>query len=184
MQQPLRITFRGLERSEAIESVVRAKAAKLERFHGRITGCHVIIDAPHRQHHTGRVYDVHIDVTVPGAEIVASRDPGMNHAHEDVYVAIRDAFDAVSRQLEDCVRVRRGRVKRHEAPSRGRVLHLFENDGYGFLESEDGLEIYFHRNAVLGGRFRELAVGLPVRYVLAEGEGVHGPQASTVELLD
>ena len=107
MQQPLRITFREMESSPAIEADIRTKAEALDRFADDIIGCHVVVEAPHRHHHRGRVYHVRIDIKVSGAEIVVSRDPADNHAHEDVYVAIRDAFDAARRQLEDHVRRRR-----------------------------------------------------------------------------
>lgn len=108
---PVQITFRGLDPSAAIDHAVRAHAAKLERLHDRLTGCHVIVELPHRRQHQGKVYDVRIDLTLPGDEIAVSRDRSANHAHEDVYVAIRDAFDAARRQLEDHVRRERDSIK-------------------------------------------------------------------------
>lgn len=116
MQIPLQITFRHLEPSDAIEADIRDKAQKLERFANDITSCRVVVEAPHKHHHKGRIYTVSIDITVPGDEIVASRHPDKQHAHEDAYVAIRDAFNAAQRQLEDYVRERRGKVKSHETP--------------------------------------------------------------------
>ncbi|HEX6275711.1 MAG TPA: HPF/RaiA family ribosome-associated protein [Polyangiaceae bacterium] len=107
MQVPLQITFRGMEPSTAVESRIREKATKLERFHGRITGCKVVVDMPHRQHKHGTLYAVRVELGIPGREILASKGIGENHAHEDVYVAVRDAFDAVIRQLEGEIRVRR-----------------------------------------------------------------------------
>jgi len=180
MQIPLRITFQGVEHSEAVEQRIRDKAAKLERFHGDITGCHVVVDVPHKHSHKGHVYEVRIDITVPGGEIVINREPGKNQAHEDVYVAIRDSFDAAVRRIEDHIRKRRGEVKVHEPPPHGRVVRMFADDGYGFLETPDGLEVYFHENAVSNGDFHRLDPGSEVRFVLAEGEGEKGPQASTV----
>jgi ribosome-associated translation inhibitor RaiA len=118
MQLPLRITFRGFASSPAVEANIRMKADKLERLHPRITGCHVLLDAPHRHHHTGRIFSVRIEVTIPGAELIASREPAQDHAHEDVYVAIRDAFDAIARQLEDTVRRQRGDVKQQQNSER------------------------------------------------------------------
>lgn len=111
---PLQITFRGFDSSEAVEAKVRDRVQKLERIFGSITSCRVVIDAPHQHHHKGNLFAVSIDLTVPEGEIVASRDAGQNHAHEDVYVAIRDAFDAVGRRLQETVRRRRGDVKHHE----------------------------------------------------------------------
>lgn len=114
MQEPIQITFRGIDPSEAVERRILAKAADLERFCSEIVSCHVTVDAQHHKHHKGNLYEVRIDLRVPGKEIVAGRDHGQDHAHEDVYVAVRDAFDAAARQLEDHVRLRRGYVKRHE----------------------------------------------------------------------
>lgn len=114
MQVPLQITFRNMQPSPAVESRIRERAAKLERFHQRITSCHVVIDAPHRHHNKGKLFAVHVDLTVPGQEILASKGAGPNHAHENVHVAIRDAFDAVLRQLDGFARRARGDVKYHE----------------------------------------------------------------------
>lgn len=114
MQIPLKITFRDIAPSPAIDERIRQQVAKLEHFHERISGCRVVVEAHHRKHRKGKIYHVRIELTVPGAEVVVSRDPELDHAHEDVYVAIRDAFDAARRQLEDIARVQRGDIKRHE----------------------------------------------------------------------
>lgn len=113
MQSPLQLTFRGMPRSPAVEARVKRRTEKLERFHGRITSCHVLVESTNSDHQQGRVYRVGIDLAVPGAEIVAHREAGKGHEHEDVYVAIRDAFSAVARQLGSHTRRRRGQVKRH-----------------------------------------------------------------------
>lgn len=97
---PVQITFRGFEPSEFIEQHVRKQAAKLERFRDRILGCHVTLELPHQRHQHGNIFRVRVDVSVPGNDIVVGREPAMNHTHEDVYVAIRDAFQVVGRKLE------------------------------------------------------------------------------------
>jgi ribosomal subunit interface protein len=173
MQLPLQITARDLLLTEAIETAIREKAAKLELFYDRMTACRVTIEAPHRHQHKGVLYNVTIDMTVPGAELVVKREP-----HEDLYVAIRDAFDAARRQLQSFAGRQRGDVKRHDQVPHARVVRLFAEDGYGFIATPDGREIYFHRNSVLNGQFERLSVGAPVRY--AEERGDEGPQASTV----
>ncbi len=116
MQIPLQVTFRNLEHSEFIEAAVREKTDKLEQFADKITSCRVIIEAPHKHHHKGVIYRVKVDMTLPGKEIVVNHHSDNHHEHEDVYVAIRDAFNAARRQLEDYVRQRRGEVKAHETP--------------------------------------------------------------------
>ena len=112
MQSPLQITFRGLASSPSLETRVREKATKLERLFGRITSCHVVIEAPH-EHHKGGTYSVAIDVTIPDGKLVVGRDDGRDPAHQDPYVAVRDAFDALARRLHDRVRRQRGHVKHH-----------------------------------------------------------------------
>jgi ribosomal subunit interface protein len=119
MQIPLQISFRNMEPSPAIEARIRKKAAKLERFHDRIVGCSVVVEAPHRHHHKGKLYTVHLDISVPGKDIVVGRAGPIDQAHEDVYVAIRDAFNAAARQLEDHARRMRGDVKTHAARTAG-----------------------------------------------------------------
>lgn len=113
MQVPLQITFRGMEGSTAIEEKVRDRVDKLGRSYDRITSCHVLIEAPHAHHQKGGIFHVRIDLIVPHGEIVVSRDNDQNHAHEDVYVAVRDAFEAAQRQLDDFARKQRGDTKNH-----------------------------------------------------------------------
>jgi ribosomal subunit interface protein len=95
-----------MESSEAVETRIRELAAKLERFYDRITSCHVVVQAPHRSQQKGKLFEVHIQMRVPGEEIVVNRERPHDHAHEDVYVAVRDAFSAMERRLEDFVRRR------------------------------------------------------------------------------
>ena len=104
MQTPLHITFQDIEPSAAVEAAIRDKVAKLEHLYGRITSARVVVSRPRARGRQGHLYAVHVELTVPaGREIVVSRERGRNHAHEDVYVAIRDAFDGARRQLEDYV---------------------------------------------------------------------------------
>ena len=183
MDIPLQISFRNMDRTDTVEAQVRDRASKLESFFEHITSCRVVVEAPERHHRKGKLYHVRIQIGVPGQELVVSRHPSQNHAHEDVYVAVRDAFDAARRQLEDYARKLEGKVKVHEVPLHGKVARLFPYEGYGFIETSDGREIYFHKNSVLRQRFDHLEVGHEVRVVTAEGESAEGPQASTVDPL-
>ena len=114
MQIPLEVTFHNMDQSEAVEANVRERVAKLERYFDRIIGCRVVIEAPHRHNRKGKIYEVRVDVSVPGREIVVNRNGPKNHAHEDVFVAVRDAFNAAARQLEDHADKVRGDVKSHD----------------------------------------------------------------------
>lgn len=181
MQLPLQITFRDMDPSAAVETKIREKAAKLDQFFDHIMSCRVTVEAPHRRHHQGNLFHVRIDVTVPGKELVVSREPAEHQAHEDAYVVIRDAFNAMRRQLEDYSRRLKGNVKAHEVPPHGRVIELVPEQDFGRIESADGRDIYFHRNSLVNGDFEKLGVGDEVRF--DEELGEHGPQASSVRLV-
>jgi ribosome-associated translation inhibitor RaiA len=114
MQSPLQITFRHMDPSAALEARIRQRAGELDAVCDRIISAHVTVECPHpRRHYHGKVFEVRVDLALPGKDIVVAREPPTKHAHEDPYVAVRDAFDAVRRRLEDYVRERRGDVKRH-----------------------------------------------------------------------
>lgn len=179
MKLPLQVVFRNMEESAAVEAKIRERAEQLERIYEHIMSCRVLVEAHHKHHHQGNLYHVRIDLKVPESEIVASRDPAEHHAHEDVFVAVRDAFDAVRRRLEDYARRRRGDVKPHEVPPHGRIAEL--NPDYGRIETIDGRLIYFHRNSVFEADFDQLKIGTEVRFVEEAGE--LGPQASTVYVI-
>jgi ribosomal subunit interface protein len=176
MKLPLQITTRNISISEVVKEDIREKAARLDHFSDHIMGLRVMVEAPHRHHRQGIRYLVRIDITTPGAELVIKRQP-----HEDIYVAVRDAFDAARRKLEDYERRVRGAVKLHETMPHARVSKLFSDQGYGFLEAPGGYEVYFHRNSVLNNAFDRLTVGTEVRF--AEEQGEKGPQASTVMMI-
>lgn len=180
MDVPLELSFRNMDPSDAVETRVRERVDKLETFFGRINSCRVVVEAPHRSRRKGKIYHVRIEIGVPGRTLVVDRDPGKHHAHEDVYVAVRDAFDAARRQLEDHSRKVSGKIKTHEVPTHGAVSILNGLQGYGIVTLSDGQEIYFHRNSVVNDGFAQLNVGDQVRLVVAEGESEKGPQASTV----
>jgi cold shock CspA family protein/ribosome-associated translation inhibitor RaiA len=170
-----------MDASDAVEATAREHVAKLERLAGSIVSCRVTIEAPHRHHHQGNLYTVSVDLHYAGGEAVANRAPGAKHAHEDVHVALRDAFKAVRRQLQDQVHVRRGDVKHHEPPNHGTIVALDKRANFGRIGTADGREIYFHRNSVLNAKFDALEVGAEVRF--DEEAGDKGPQASTVHVV-
>ena len=110
MQIPLQITIRDIEHSDVLDAHIRDKVKKLDEFFDRIISCRVVVELPHKHHHQGKQFNVRIDIGVPGSEIVVNRDH-----HEDIYVALRDAFDIAKRQLEDYARKMRGDTKSHES---------------------------------------------------------------------
>jgi ribosome-associated translation inhibitor RaiA len=115
MKLPLQVTFRDMAPLPSLDGTIRRHAAKLERFVPELISCHVVVEASASHHRQGHVYAVKVDVRVPGEELFA----GEHQAHEEIGIAVREAFDAMARRLEDYVRRRRGFVKHHEPkPSR------------------------------------------------------------------
>jgi ribosomal subunit interface protein len=177
MEVPLTIDTHHASVPPELEELIRSKASSLERFYQPIIRCRVAVEGPGRRHRNGGPYGVRVDLTVPGAELRVDRQE-----NEEMAVAIREALDAAKRQLQDHARLHRHDTKLHEPQPRGRVTEICPAEGYGFLETPDGREIYFHENSVLGPGFEGLGIGTEVRFVEELGE--KGPQASTVEMVD
>lgn len=181
MNTPLQVSFHSLPHSLTVESAVRDAVERLEGVFDRIVSCCVIIDQPHRHHKQGNHLQVKVDLKVPGGELVVKREPIADADSSDLVAVIHDAFEDLQRQLDEFVSRRRRFVKTHEVPPHARVARVFPEAGYGFLETLDGRELFFHRNSVLNEGFRRLDVGTEVTFV--EELGDKGPQASTVKLV-
>ncbi len=117
MQVPLQIIFRHMEASSAVDARIRERCHRLEQFAEHITCCRITIEAPSEPRQRAGWYEVKIALTLTGGELIVSCDPAQPHAHEDIYVAIRDAFDAIRHQLEECVRRRRAEIRLHASMS-------------------------------------------------------------------
>jgi cold shock CspA family protein len=193
---PVQMTFRNVTSTPEIEEKIRARAQKLEKFYSPITSCRVLVEAPARHRQKGTPFHIRIDLTVPEGEIVVKREPTLHAREQDIAgerhrkqmetrperrhleVAIREAFHAARRRLQDHARQKRADVKTHEPMPQARVAKLFPVEGYGYIETPDGREIYFHANSVLNNRFKSLKLGSKVSFTEEAGE--KGPQASTV----
>lgn len=199
MKLPVQVTFRDMRHSDAIEAMVRDEAGRLDRYYNHIMGCRVMIEAPHRHRQEGDRFHVRIYLTIPGGEIVVNRAPSLHARRQDVaedertkeretgalhkhiQVAIREAFDTARRRLQDYARRQRLDVKSHDSQPNALVCRLLPDEGYGFIETPEGTELYFHKNSVLGNEFGRLEVGTEVTFVQEAGE--RGPQASSVKLV-
>lgn len=177
----LQIHFRNLDRSEALEAEIRRHAEKLFEFYDHVIKCCVTVERPHHHQRHGNLFQVRIDLAIPRHELVVNRSPESAQSHEDAYVAVRNAFDAMRRQLQDAIRKERGFVKIHQPATYGRVNQIFPTADYGFLITLEGREIYFHRRSVLNDAFDKLDIGSEVRFV--EEAGDRGPQASNVDVV-
>lgn len=175
MQMPLQVVFRDIDRSPAIEAAVAEKAAKLEQFFSRIIACRVTLGMIQRHKHQGKLFNVRVDITVPGQEIVVNRDRA-----EDIFVALRDAFDHARRRLEDTSRRLRGDIKLHELEARGKVVEIYPEEGFGFIEKADGGHVYFHRFNLQKPDFSELSEGDEVTFL--EEPAAQGTQANRIRV--
>lgn len=165
---PVQITVRDMPNSPALENHLRKKAMKLNHFYHHINSCRIVVDIPQKHKHQGKLFSVSIDLSVPGKELVVNRK-----LDEDVYVAIRDAFQAVQRQLESYARKRRGDVKMHELTMSGFVKKLFADEGYGFIQGADGSEYYFSPTNVSNPSFNQLELGDIVQFIgVPQSEGM------------
>ncbi|MGE5319693.1 MAG: ribosome hibernation-promoting factor, HPF/YfiA family [Hyphomicrobiaceae bacterium] len=175
MKTPLQITFRDIEQTEGLEAHIREKAAKLETFFEPIMSCRVVVEMPHQHKHQGKFFNVRIDIGVPGSEIVVNRD-----RNEDLYVALRDAFDAAKRQLDDYSRRLRRETKTHDTEYIGEVVRLYPDEGYGFIRRADGDELYFSGANLVNTTLTQLNEGDAVKFI--EDVAAEGLQAKRVSV--
>ena len=182
METPLQLEFQGTDVSPALRLLAEEWVKDLETRFGRITACRIAIKAPGGHHRTGGLLEVGIHLSLPdGREVAVSRTPQNDERFADPAFAIADAFKRARRQLQDQVRQMQGQVKEPERAPVGTITKIDSERGFGFLESADGREIYFHENSVLNAGFSGLEVGNRVSYHETAGE--KGPQASTVKPL-
>ncbi|WP_413175982.1 HPF/RaiA family ribosome-associated protein [Anabaena azotica] len=187
MKIPPEITYRNLDKSEAIDNLVHEKIAKLEHICNYINSCHIAIEKIHDRPRTGSPYRVRIDLTIPpGHELAAEKNPGEGIQYQPLEAVIRETFDAMRQQLTKITQRQRPseQANRHTEAQENTafVTKLFRENGYGFLKTLDGQEIYFHHNSVLHNDFDRLEIGTGVNFSWEQGE--EGPQASTVKIVD
>lgn len=179
------ITYRHLEKTPAIHSLVEEKIAKLEQFCDYMNSCRVVIEKDNDSPSAGSPYRVSIDITIPHQrEIAVVQNPDTGKQYDPLETVIRDAFEAARRQLVSISTEQQGKRKVHPEQEVSAVVEkLFTEEGYGFIrEVSTGKEVYFHRNSVINNDFDRLVVGAGVRYKETMGE--MGPQATTVQLID
>jgi cold shock CspA family protein/ribosome-associated translation inhibitor RaiA len=182
MQVPAEISFQNCEPSEEIRTEIGKQISRLEKFSDRITSCHVAVSGPQSRHRQGEGFKVDLRLAMPQhKDVIVNKSHDKAAQNEHVLVAIRGAFSAAQRQIEDAMRDMRGEIKAHVTEEHGQVTKFLAGKDCGFIETDDGREVYFHRNAVLDDAFGQLDVGSEVRFV--EEAGDKGAQASTVRLV-
>jgi cold shock CspA family protein len=198
MLLPVQVTFRNIENHEGLEDYVQKEAAKLERYYSRISSCRVIVERPQKAA-SSKIYHVRIDLGVPNEELVVNHLPSLHGTLRDLQAqksrrearsvlehktpkrAIHEAFQDMARQLQDYARRQNGTVKVKRPPEEAIVKEILSEQGYGFLETDDGRAVYFNQASVLDGHFPQLRVGTRVKF--NEESGEKGSQASTVKVV-
>lgn len=181
MQTALHITFERMEPSDFVRQRIEREVAALEKRYGRITACRVFVEGAGDRHRQGGLYAFRVALELPGgARLSASRNPPAAQQHEDAYVALRDVFRALRRQLRDHVQARQDEPRHASSQPHGIIERLVPEKACGFIRADDGREIYFHEHAVLDHPFDALRVGAEVHF--SEEEGRDGPQASSVHV--
>lgn len=180
MQTPLELVFKGLEPDPSIKALVQEQVDRLEKFYAGATSCHVYIKAPHRSQNTGNLYEVTIELRVPGKELVVRRHQNDVGEFEHLRVVVRDAFKAMERDLKRWKQEVSGDVKTHDGPLQGVIDSIDHDKGFGQIAATDHRLIYFHKNSVVDGAFEDLKPADRVELVVQTGESEIGPQASTV----
>jgi len=186
MKVPLEVSYRDVEKTAAIEALINEKVAKLEEVCDHISSCHIAVEKINDRPRSGSPYRVRIDLTVPpGHELVADSNPSEETQYVELDTVIRDAFSAARRQLRKLTKRQHESDKSQNQESyetTALVNKIFREEGYGFIKTLDGQDIYFHRNSVLHDDFDRLEIGTGVRFFVEDGE--EGPHATTVKIVD
>jgi len=187
MQRPLQITYKGLDRSDALDALITRRVASLEALHARLIGCRVVVEVPHRGAESGKVaIAVSVEVDIAGRPaLIGKAQEERREAKEDQTAAFNAAFNAVERQVERIAEQRRETPRGGgSAGEEGMIVRLFRDEGYGFVQIDNSPVLSFSRNAVAGDDFDALQDGMMVHVTRASDEGPMGPQASSVRLLN
>lgn len=179
----LEISFRDIEKTEAIENSIRKMAAKVDQVCSDLISCRVIVEKLQQHHRSGNSCRVRINISLPGNELVAICESSEGDMHDPLPKVLRDAFNATHHKLKEYVRRQRGEAKTHpDEQTIAFVISLVPKEGYGFLKTMDGREIYFNRNNILHNDFDCLEIGTGVQYMEMEGE--KSIDASTLKIID
>ncbi|MFW6181790.1 MAG: cold shock domain-containing protein [Spirochaetota bacterium] len=183
MNVPLELSYRHVHRTQDLEELIRQKAGRLQRICSYLSSCRVAVERDHKKQGTGDVFRVRVDLTVPpGHELTVTKHSDEKDMHVDLAATVRRAFDAVERPLQELVEEQRGEAKAHpEQEVTGIVHSLFPAQGYGFIRTLDGRDVYFHRNSVVNEDFDNLTEGTGVHVESEMGE--KGLQATTVRVI-
>ena len=179
MESKPTLTYRNMDSSPSIETLVRRRIGDLERFHARLTGCDVVIEATQARKHNAKGYRVRVNLHLPGPDISVAREVAQGAARDDVLLAMNRAFSAAEKKLKQQKQVMNAlHVKSHPDVLHGRITDLEPELGYGYLRADDGREVYFQRDSFETGDWDQLQKGMRLRF--REEQGENGPFATNV----
>jgi ribosome-associated translation inhibitor RaiA/cold shock CspA family protein len=184
MDTPLQVAFKDMETSDFLESHIRERVSKLERFHPHLISCRVVVEVPRRAPGSGKnPLALSIEIEIPGRKLVAKAEDELRESKGGDRTAVFNrAFDAMQRQLEDNAQQKGRQARAREATGEtGVIARLFPEQNYGFVEIVGEPQLYFSRAVVNDGGFDKLEVGTAVRVIRATTEGPMGPQAASVQ---
>lgn len=164
MQVPLQITMRNIDHSVAVEQRIRDKASKLDQFSDHIISCEVVVEQSQAFRKSGVLYNVRLHVSLPRKDLVVN-----HNEQENLYLAIREAFDNMVRQVEEADQIMDGDVKFHPPVVQGEIIRLFD-EGFGFIRDGVGDEYYFNKDNLVNHTFQHLQVGMPVHFIESVGD--------------
>ena len=183
METEPQIVFENMESSEALRQRVLDELEGLERFFGRITSARVSMNIPPREHRKGYLYRANIHLVLPGGrEVAVSNNPHSGRAEDDMYAAIEGAFAVARRQLQDEKDMMAAKTRAQTVGSEqiGQVIRLYPEDGFGFIVTPSGHEVWFSQKKVKRGEFKNMQIG--TRVYFEEELGDQGPLATTVRI--
>lgn len=183
MQTEPIISYRNMDPSPSIDALVTRRIAVLERIHGRITGCEVVLEAPQKRKVEGRVLTARITLHMPGPDLSVERSISHSSARDNLILAVNRAFSAAEKQLKkQKKKMGAVEVKHHPPVLHGEISSLEPELGYGYVRGDDGREVYFQRDGLTSDVWDQLAKGTRLRFRELEGE--KGPYAAAVTIAD
>ncbi|MGA2638275.1 HPF/RaiA family ribosome-associated protein [Methylocella sp.] len=184
MDRPLQIVFRDIQHSASLAKLIEERVQRLEHVYDHIIGCRVVAGVSHRGPQQAIMpLALTVEVEVPGRPLIVAKSDAKRKGEQSGLV--NRVFDAIQRRLEQVAEIKKGNVKRHEnALESGVVVRLFADQNHGFVEVKGGVDLYFTRNCVVRGSFDALRIGALVQITRATTEGVMGPQASSVQVVE
>ncbi len=179
MQRNPIITWRNIERSQAVEEIIRKRIAAIEKFCPDAVGLRITLDAPQKRRHAARGFDVRLHLEVPGPDLDVARTVRHGHAADDILQAVNSTFTALEKWIKETRRTMAGQeVKHHPVILHGEIVELEPELGYGFVRADDGREVYFQKDGLVTGDWSRLELGARLRF--REQDGEKGPIAVDV----